>query len=165
GNLDAEGKLKDFDVAGNLMLSVGDTKDANGNWRDGNSRVNIALSQGAVKLQDGQWKILDTPGTSLQVLVTGNFNIGPVEFAADNLSVAVKTVPNPTTGKAEAILEISGTVLLKNFRNAMVTLGDGGQAGGLKINLSTGQWELDGFRIVLPKFLMFDAVTLGWSYK
>src|SRR5262249_10820122 len=68
-------------------------------------------------------------------------------------------------GREDTVVEMSGTVILKNFRNAMVTLGDGGQAGGLTINLSTGRWELDGFRIVLPKFLMFDAITLGWSYK
>src|SRR5262249_3704043 len=68
-------------------------------------------------------------------------------------------------GREDTVVEMSGTVILKNFRNAMVTLGDSGQAGALTINLSTGRWQLDGFRIVLPKFLMFDAVTLGWSYK
>lgn len=152
-----------MDLGGQLVVAVGDpTPDANGNWQDTTPRVTLSITPGFVRWVNGNFELAQSG--SVKLGVNGEFTIaGKFTIDAQNVTVEVKR------DNGDTYLLLNGTITLPQLGGASVQMGDGGEGGGLKIDLSTGQWMLDGWRIVLPRFdfkaVSFDSLSIGFDRK
>src|SRR5262249_35697781 len=91
-----------------------------------------------------------------KAIISGTFKIGSFEIQAQNVMIAVHADQGIGT------LQISGTVVIPLLgKNFTLELGDGGDGGGLTIDFLSGQWKLNGWKLVLPTIpIPGDAVTL-----
>jgi hypothetical protein len=161
----SEGHLTDLDVAGNVTLAIGDQEaDNNGEWKTGVSKVGVLVTAGFVKITENGFSI---PGTgTIRFTVSGNFKLGPLQVEAQNLIIELHAdTLHPKLG----YFLIGGTLTLPQLKNVSVTLGDGGNGDGLKVFTSTGQWQLDGFKLLIPVIyagpIELDDVTIGFTIK
>src|SRR5262249_32153379 len=140
-----DGSLNELDVAGQVILAIGDTTpDASGNWKDDTARVSVSVTPGFLKYTTKDGFHVGKSG-SVKFALNGQFKIKGITIAAQNLTVEVDA-------GTQGFLLINGSVTLPDLRNVSVQLGDGSGAGGLKVDLNTGQFMLSGFQIVLPNF-------------
>jgi hypothetical protein len=168
GKLDAGGAPDALDVSGQVTLAIGDTTNQQGEWSDDLTRLAVNVTPGFVRVTSNGVELVGTG--SIKVNVSGDFKIKAVTIGAQNLSITYSRVVDPDTGKPQDVLLLGGTATftVATYQFA-VQLGDGGNAGGLKIDLDTGQFELNSWRVVLPNFdlrvLQLHAVTIGFIQK
>lgn len=163
GSNNPDGSIKRIDVTGEIDLAVGDqTPDGNGNWPSTISLVGVQLSQGGVIVTEHGLMFPDV--TDVKLTASGAFEIGPLQLVAQNL---VLDYHGEGLNNSNNYFLIGGTITLPQLKGVSVTLGDGGDGDGLKIFTSTGHWQLDGFKLVIPEIVVgpveLDAVTIGFS--
>jgi hypothetical protein len=167
GKLDAGGQLNSLDVSGQVTLAIGDTTNQQGDWSDNLTRLAVNVTPGFVRITKDGVHLVGTG--SVKVNVSGAFQVGPVTIGAQNLSIMYSHVVGPD-GKAQDVLLLSGTATftVATYQLA-IQLGDGGNAGGLKVDVDTGQWQLDGWQVVLPslnfRVVQLQGVTIGFTQK
>ena len=109
-----------------------------GDWQDDTARVTVSVTPGFLEwTKDGFH--LGQDG-SVKLSLNGEFNIKGFRIGAQNLTLEVQSQGS------DGYLLINGTVTLPQLRGVTVQMGDGGEAGGLKIDLNTGQFTLDSWR-------------------
>ena len=153
-------------AGGDVTLGIGDpTADANGNWAKPPSLVGVKLTPGVFVL-DGDHTHFDIKeGGQIEVQITAGFDVGPLKFQANSLTLNLVW---PAGG--DLTLQISGEASLTNLKSnngLTVDLGGGNAGTGLTIDLQTGAWHLDGWRITFPTLNLSSAklenVTIGFT--
>src|SRR5262249_61581867 len=98
--------------------------------------------------------------------VSGPFPLGPLQLEAQDLLLEFH---GDRDHPDKNFFLIGGTVTLPQLKNVSVTLGDGGNGDGLKVFTNTGQWQLDGFKLLIPVIhagpIELDDVTIGFKFK
>ncbi|MDW5265931.1 MULTISPECIES: SdrD B-like domain-containing protein [Acidobacteriaceae] len=135
-------------IGGALTVAIGDsTPDANGNWQSTVDAITLAASTG-VELSENGAKFL--PGR-YELDVNGPFKIlGMLNVTAQSLKFIYQSAIQATNTDEQILL--SGGVALPDLRNASIQFGNDGASGGLEVDITTGTWQIDGWRITVPSF-------------
>src|SRR5262249_53687514 len=106
---------------------------------------------------------LEFAGTGIRFVISGTFSIFNVfTLEATNLLLDISA-----NGAGDTVVRVNGTARFPQLGGLELTLGDGGEAGGLTVNQTTGDWSLNGWRIVLPSYsagkFSIEGLTLGFN--
>lgn len=152
-----------FSIGGKVTFAVGSTQaDANGNWANTPSLITVIVTPGAFVLDDGAFHFQLTDGAQIELVLNGRFGVGPLNFVANGVTL---NIAKPVG--QDPVAQLSGEIVLPDLKNVTLSLGAGNGGSGLTIDLSTGAWHLDGWRIIIPKLSLvsmnLENLSIGFT--